>query len=71
MTQCVPGKAGKPILLAAAAAAPGMASEAKAPGTPGIVNPVQDGLNYICYTRHEIQKALESSCVPMYLQPAG
>lgn len=51
MTQCVPGKAGKPSLLAAAAAAaaPGMAIEAKAPGTPGIVNPVQDGFNFMLY----------------------
>ncbi len=48
MTQCVPGKAGKPILLAAAAA-PGMVSDAKAPGTPGIVNPVQDGFNCMLY----------------------
>lgn len=47
MTQWVPGREGKPILLAAAAAAaaPGMASEARAPWTPGIVNPDQDSLN--------------------------
>lgn len=58
MTQWVPGKTGKPSLLAAAAAAaaPGMASEAKVPGTPGIVNPVQDGFNFMLYKTQEFRQ---------------
>lgn len=56
MTQWVPGREGKPSLLAAAAAAaaPGMASEARAPWTPGIVNPDQDSLN-LSYTSQDIR----------------
>lgn len=57
MTQWVPGREGKPSLLAAAAAAapPGMASEARAPGTPGIVNPVQEGVKCTLYITRQIQ----------------